>query len=133
MEQVNLFNDEFKNIRMELVDDEPWYVFEDVIRELDIETEFMINNYYGENNSLFNKLPENTKGFLLIDSTYYRNRILTINRKGIYILLFMSNLENKRLNQFNNWIASKVIPSIIETGTYTDNENIMENFKLINN
>ena len=133
MEQVNLFNDEFKNIRMELVDGEPWYVFEDVIRELDIETEFMISDYYGENNSLFNKLPENTKGFLLIDSTYYRNRILTINRKGIYILLFMSNLENKRLNQFNNWIASKVIPSIIETGAYTDNENVMENFKLINN
>jgi hypothetical protein len=73
MEQVNLFNDEFRNIRMELVDGEPWYFFGNICREFD--SDYPENNY----DKIYDNLPNDQKGFLLIDNLDNENIIDKFN------------------------------------------------------
>ncbi|MCF8002291.1 MAG: hypothetical protein K9K76_10610 [Halanaerobiales bacterium] len=124
MEQVNLFNDEFKNIRMELVDGEPWYVFDDICREFD---PYYSNGNYG---SYYRDLPNDQKGFLLIENLHSKTQILTVNSKALSSLLLILGLENEEFKKLNNWIYHQVVPTIMEKGSYTDTENIVESLNL---
>lgn len=124
MEQVNLFNDEFKNIRMELVDGEPWYVYDDICREFD--SDYPNGNYY----NIYYKLPDDQKGFLLIDNLHFPDKILTVNSKALSTILIISGLDNDDIRKLNNWIYYQVVPTIMETGTYTDTENIIDSLNL---
>lgn len=124
MEQINLFNDEFKNIRMELVDGEPWYVFDDICREFD--ADYPVGKY----ENYYEDLPNDHKGFFLIDTLYSPAKILTVNSKALLPLLLILGLENEEFKKFSNWIYHQVVPSIMETGSYTDTENIIESLNL---
>jgi prophage antirepressor-like protein len=124
MEQINLFNDEFKNIRMELVDGEPWYVFEDICREFDSDYP---NGEYGD---YYRDLLDDQKGFLIIDQLDKKTKILTVNSKAISSLLVLLGLDNDEFKKFSNWIYHQVVPAINETGNYTDTENLIDNFNL---
>jgi prophage antirepressor-like protein len=124
MEQVNLFNDEFKNIRMELVDGEPWYSFKNICREFD--SDYPENNY----DKIYDNLPNDQKGFLLIDNLDNKFKILTVNAKAIPTLLLILGSDNDKSKKFNDWIYYQVVPTIVETGTYIDNENIIDKFNL---
>jgi prophage antirepressor-like protein len=131
MEKVNILNGELKNIGMRLVNGEPWYYFKDICKELDINFEYTIDHNHILNNDVYNSLPEETKGFILFGYKFLTlERILTLNTKGIYYLLLMLNLENKKVTKLKKWISSEVIPTIIDDGSFTDNENNIDNFKL---
>jgi len=124
MQQVNLFNDEFKNIRMELVDDEPWYVFDDICREFDSEYP---EGKYGR---IYYNLPNNQKGFFLIDNLNDKAKILTVNSRALLPILLLLGLDNDKSREFNKWIYYQVVPSIMKTGSYTDSKNKIDDLEL---
>lgn len=101
-------NTEFGNIRVEVIDGEPWFVGKDVAIAL---------GYKDPKAALRDKLEldEEVKR-LLIDSMGRTQEAIFINESGLYSLIFGSKLDSSK--RFKKWVTSEVLPSIRKTGGY---------------
>ena len=101
------------NIRTEMVNGEPWFVAKDVAQALGITW----------NGKTLASIPERWKGMrnFLTPSSGTRGggeqSLAIINEAALYKLAFRSNKPNA--DQFVNWVAGEVLPSIRRTGTYS--------------
>lgn len=135
----------FGQIRMTMVDDEPWFVGKDICEV------FGDTNY---RRSLSN-IDDSDKGVSQIDTPGGKQRMTVVNESGLYSLLFqmqpqkakgvsqndsLINERKEKLHKFKRWVTSEVLPTIRKTGGYVNNDELFistylpyadENTKLI--
>ncbi|WP_353418152.1 phage antirepressor [Staphylococcus delphini] len=111
MQDLQIFNFEELPVRTLTVDDEPYFVGNDVAQILGYE------DYRGAINK---KVDAEDKLRSQIDYAGQKRNVTLINESGLYSLIFSSKLESAK--RFKRWVTSEVLPSIRKHGIYaTDN------------
>lgn len=106
---LNIFsNKEFGDIRIVMIDGEPWFVGKDVATAL---------GYSNSRKALADHVQEDDKGVTKCDTLGGKQDLTIINESGLYALIFGSKLESAK--RFKHWVTSDVLPSIRKTGSYT--------------
>lgn len=104
--QISIFNFETQQVRTVLIDSEIWFVASDVTKilgYLDGRKAVLTHTKGG----FKKKLP--TKGGM--------QELTLINESDLYSLVLKSDTKNSK--QFQEWVTSKVLPSIRKTGFYS--------------
>ena len=113
-ENIKIFNNaEFGEIRVMLIDDDPWFVGKDIAVAL---------GYAKPENALSAEFDEQdlSSTLFLGDGSNYKSKTTIINESGLYSLIFSSKLESAQ--RFKHWVTHEVLPSIRKHGMYmTDN------------
>lgn len=113
---LNIFsNKEFGEIRIVMIDGEPWFVGKDVAKAL---------GYADPSSAVSKNVDTEDKTTLLLeqDGSNYKSKTTIINESGLYALIFGSKLESAK--RFKHWVTSEVLPSIRKRGSYTYNQSI---------
>lgn len=110
MDDLQIFNNpEFGEIRVILIDGEPWMVGKDVAIAL---------GYSNPRDALATHVDDEDKNTVAIHDGIRGNPNMTIiNESGFYSLVFSSKLPNAK--EFRRWVTHEVLPSIRKTGSYT--------------
>ncbi len=115
MNGIQIFNnEEFGQIRLVLINNEPWIVGKDVAQALGYEnTKDALNRHVeAEDKQIIQRSQ--------ITTLEIPNRGMTIiNESGMYALIFGSKLPSAR--RFKHWVTSEVLPTIRKTGRYSPN------------
>lgn len=94
------------NVRIEMVNNEPWFVAKDVCEVLDIKN----------SRDAVSRLDEDEKASVGIsDGSQIRN-MSVVNESGLYQLVFSSNKQEAK--EFRKWVTAEVLPSIRKHGVY---------------
>lgn len=111
-ENIKIFNNaEFGEIRVMLIDDDPWFVGKDIAAAL---------GYKDTVNALKAHVDEQDKRGWRITTPSGEQQAIIINESGLYSLIFSSKLESAQ--RFKHWVTHEVLPSIRKHGMYmTDN------------
>lgn len=107
MQNLQTFNFEDLPVRTLTVDDEPYFVGNDVAQILGYE------DYRGAINK---KVDSEDKLRSQIDHAGQKRSVTLINESGLYSLIFSSKLNSAK--RFKRWVTSEVLPTIRKTGTY---------------
>ncbi|QIN27805.1 phage antirepressor (plasmid) [Staphylococcus chromogenes] len=111
MQDLQIFNFEELPVRTLTVDDEPYFVGNDIAQILGYE------DYRGAINK---KVDTEDKLRSQIDYAGQKRSVTLINESGLYSLIFSSKLESAK--RFKRWVTSEVLPAIRKHGIYaTDN------------
>lgn len=111
MNNIKTFNFEDLPVRTTNVDNEPYFVGNDVAQILGYE------DYRGAINK---KVDSDDKLRSQIDHAGQKRNVTLINESGLYSLIFSSKLESAK--RFKRWVTSEVLPTIRKHGIYaTDN------------
>lgn len=110
-------NLEFGEIRIVVIDGEPWFVGKDVAVALGYsDTADAVRNHVDNDDKMGG---QNTDPYI-IDSMGRKQYPVFINESGIYSLVFGSKLPNAK--KFKHWVTSEVLPSIRKHGMYAVDE-----------
>lgn len=111
-ENIKIFNNaEFGEIRVMLIDDDPWFVGKDIAMAL---------GYNNPQKAIRDHVDEQDRGVNEMDTPGGKQPIIIINESGLYSLIFSSKLESAQ--RFKHWVTHEVLPSIRKHGMYmTDN------------
>lgn len=111
-ENIKIFNNaEFGEIRVMLIDNDPWFVGKDIAVAL---------GYKDTVNALKAHVDEQDKRGWQITTPSGEQQATIINESGLYSLIFSSKLESAQ--RFKHWVTHEVLPSIRKHGMYmTDN------------
>ena len=118
MNEVKLFkNEEFGQVRMVLVEDEPYFVGKDVAEAL---------GYADPSSAVSKNVDAEDKTTLLLeqDGSNYKSKTTVISESGLYALIFGSKLESAK--KFKHWVTSEILPSIRKHGIYAT-DNVIDN------
>lgn len=119
MNEVKIFNNpKFGDVRIFIVNNEPWFVGKDVA---------LLLGYAKPENALSTHVDDEDKTITLIQGTgsNYKSNTTIINESGMYSLVFGSRLKTAK--DFKHWVTSDVLPSIRKTGGYiSTNDNMTE-------
>lgn len=109
MNELEIFkNEEFGEIRMIMINNEPWFVGKDVAEILGyVDTNKAISMHVDEDD----KLNDKTASSLGQRGGWF------INESGLYSLILSSKLPTAK--KFKHWVTSEVLPAIRKTGAYT--------------
>ncbi|MDU0482030.1 phage antirepressor [Staphylococcus chromogenes] len=111
MQELQTFNFEDLPVRTITVDEEPYFLGNDVAQILGYE------DYRGAINK---KVDTEDKLRSQIDYAGQKRSVTLINESGLYSLIFSSKLESAK--RFKRWVTSEVLPAIRKHGIYaTDN------------
>lgn len=109
-EKFELFESpEFGQVRVIMVDDEPWFVLSDVCRALGLSSPHKVAE----------RLDDDEKGRNLIPTLGGIQEVIIISEHGLYSVILRSDKPKAR--GFRRWITHEVIPSIMRTGSYSVN------------
>lgn len=103
-----------QNVRVFLIDNNPWFVLKDVYNILGLKDTSKRSNKIKE---------ENLTRKIFVSGGQNREQTL-VNEKGLYRIIFRSNKEEAE--KFQDWVFDEVLPSIRKTGQYIDTENKFE-------
>ena len=116
-------NEEFGEIRTLLIDEQPWFVGRDVVKDLSYEISktmsytYYINKYCSEDD--IKKVNNCNAQLFGIDDAGRKGELL-INEYALYDLILTSPLPSAK--EFKRWVTHEVLPSIRKHGAYmTDN------------
>lgn len=110
-------NNEFGEIRVLEINNEPWFVGKDIAEVL---------GYANQNRDILRHIDEEDR--IMVDGTQYQNGIefnykqigqrggWLINESGLYSLIIGSKLPSAK--KFKRWVTSEVLPQIRRTGGY---------------
>lgn len=114
-ENIKIFNNaEFGEIRVMLIDDDPWFVGKDIAVAL---------GYNNPQKAIRDHVDEQDIGVNEMDTPGGKQPIIIINESGLYSLIFSSKLESAQ--RFKHWVTHDVLPSIRKHGMYMT-ENLLE-------
>ena len=110
--ELQIFNNsEFGQIRSLVLDDEVWFIGEDITMAL---------GYSNDRKALQDNVDVEDRRLIqksLCGTLEIPNRGVTaINESGLYSLVLRSKLPNAK--KFKKWVTSEVLPSIRKTGSY---------------
>lgn len=113
MNELKTFeNERFGNVRVTMIDNEPWFVAADVCKALEL----------GNPSMTVDRLDDDEKGISTIDTLGGKQRMAIINEPGLYSLVITSRKPEAKV--FKRWITHDVIPTIRKTGGYVNNEEL---------
>lgn len=107
MNELQIFNFEDNEVTVQLINDEPWFVGNDVSRTL---------GYSNYRNAVSMHVDDEDKLRTQIEYAGQNREVTLINESGLYNLIFNSKLESSK--RFKKWVTSEVLPAIRKTGTY---------------
>ncbi len=114
MSELKIFDFENQEVRMQVVDNEPWFVGKDVADAL---------GYSNARDALSRHVAIEDKADVVIHDGSQNRSMKIINESGMYALVFGSKLPEAR--RFKGWVTSEVLPSIRKHGAYAT-ENVLE-------
>ena len=121
MYKIKVFeNREFGQIRIMVIDDEPWFVGKDVA---------IILGYERTADAIRAHVDEDDKGVGEIQTPGGKQKIVIINESGLYSLVLSSKLPTAK--KFKHWITSEVLPAIRKTGGYIANAETMTDAEIM--
>ena len=124
MNELKIFqNPEFGAVRTIIIDDEIWFVGNDVARAL---------GYQKTNEEIRKNVREmdrDTEG--VMDSLGRNQQTVIINESGLYDLIFESRLPSAR--KFRYWVTSEILPSIRKNGGYIQNQEELTQEQIVAN
>jgi prophage antirepressor-like protein len=99
-------------VRTIVVDDEIWFVGNDVARALGYQKpdQAVRTNVSDEDSTLMG----------VSDSNNHTQKMKVINESGLYDLVFESRLSSAK--RFRHWVTSEILPSIRKNGGYIQNQ-----------
>lgn len=103
---LELFTYTGHEIRVVLIDGEPWFVLADLCRVLDI-----LNP-----RDVAARLADDQKGVDQIDTPGGRQQVTIVNESGMYEVVIRS--DKPKAVEFRRWITGIVLPEIRKTGGY---------------
>ncbi|WP_334473534.1 BRO-N domain-containing protein [Arsenophonus sp. PmNCSU2021_1] len=108
MKPISFTFQERHNVRIKLIDNEPWFCLKDVCEILGL-----LNN----RKVLKNQVDKNgvTRSYI-IDSMGRKQETAFVNEPNLYRVIFRSNKSEAK--QFQDWVFNEVLPSIRKTGKY---------------
>lgn len=113
MNELKIFqNPEFGAVRTIIIDDEVWFVGNDVAKALGYQKpdQAVRTNVSNEDSTLMG----------VSDSNNHTQQMKVINESGLYDLVFESRLPSAK--RFRHWVTSEVLPSIRKNGGYIQNQ-----------
>ena len=117
MNELMIFkNDEFGEIRIIEIENEPWFVAKDICEALEIKN----------TTQAIGRLDEDERTMLNIGRQGNTN---IINEYGLYNLILAS--RKKEAREFKRWITHEVIPSIRKSGGYIAGQETLDADELI--
>ena len=100
-------NEEFGEVRMVLINNEPYFVGKDVAKIL---------GYSNPRKALIDHVDSEDKGVTKCDTLGGMQELTVINESGLYSLILSSKLPNSK--KFKHWVTSEVLPKIRKYGMY---------------
>lgn len=104
-----------QDIRVVLIEDEPWFVGKDVATVL---------GYTDTNQAIRKHVDEEDKLTRQFYGSGQKREMIIVSQYGVYDLILASKLKSAR--DFKKWLTHEVIPAIEKTGKYEDKENKFE-------
>ncbi|MDM8098703.1 BRO-N domain-containing protein [Oceanobacillus oncorhynchi] len=123
MTDLKVFNFEENNVRTLVIEDEPYFVGNDVAKVL---------GYSNYRNAVSNKVDKDDKLRTRIEYAGQYREMTLVNESGLYSLIFSSELDSAK--KFKRWVTSEVLPQIRKQGLYMTNtlaEEIQNNPEII--
>lgn len=105
--KVFTFNPSNQQIRVELINNEPWFVAKDVCDVLNI----------ANNRDAIGRLDNDEKLMSVVPTSGQNRDMWFVNESGLYNLVFQSRKPEAKA--FRKWVTSEVLPAIRRTGTYS--------------
>lgn len=114
MNELTIFNYEDKEIRTQLINNEPWFVGKDVAEILGYSNPpKAIRDHIDDEDKRTERIVHPLGGE---QDTYI------INESGLYSLILSSKLEGAK--NFKRWVTSEVLPTIRKHGAYMTNDTL---------
>lgn len=108
MNEIQIFNnEEFGEIRTVTIDNEPYFVGNDVATVL---------GYAEPRSTVSKKVDAEDRGVAKIETPSGTQEMTVINESGLYSLILGSKLPSAK--KFKHWVTSEVLPTIRKTGSY---------------
>lgn len=107
MNQLKIFGFENQEVRMQVINDEPWFVGKDIAEIL---------GYERTADAIRVHIDEEDKGVCEIQTPGGTQWMNIINESGLYSLILKSKLQTAK--KFKRWVTKEVLPSIRKTGGY---------------
>ncbi len=98
---------EKSQIRVIMIDGNPWFVAADICSALDI----------SNTARALDRLDDDEKGIHTMNTPGGNQELSIINESGLYSLIMTSRKPEAK--KFKKWVTSEVIPSIRKTGSYS--------------
>lgn len=106
--EITLFeNEEFGQVRIVMIDGDPWFVGKDLAVAL---------GYSEPRSAVSKKVDQEDKGVAKMETPSGIQEMTIVNESGLYSLIFGSKLESAK--RFKHWVTSEILPSIRKTGGY---------------
>lgn len=115
MNELQNFDFEGSNVRTVIIDNEPYFVGKDIAKIL---------GYAKPANAVNRFVPDKYKGVTELMTPGGKQKFVVILEAGLYKLIFKSDMPNAE--QFSDWVASEVLPTIRKHGAYMTPEKIEE-------
>ena len=100
----------FGQIRIVMVDNEPWFVAKDISDKLG----------YAQTSNMMKRIDDEDSKSSILDGMNMKS--LLINESGLYSAIIGSKLPSAK--QFKHWVTSEVLPSIRKHGAYATKDTI---------
>jgi len=104
--KVFAFNPSNQPVRVEVINDEPWFIAADVCQALDL----------SDTGKTVERLDADEKLMRIVFVSGQNRKMWHVNESGLYNLIFQSRKPEARA--FRKWVTSEVLPSIRRTGMY---------------
>lgn len=101
------FNPSNTPIRVQVINNEPWFVAKDVCDALTIE----------KHRDAVSRLDDDERGSVVVDTLGGKQSVSAVNESGLYNLIFQSRKPEAKV--FRKWVTGEVLPSIRKTGSYS--------------
>lgn len=115
-------NEEFGEIRTVTINNEPYFVGNDVAAIL---------GYAEPRSTVSKKVDAEDKGVAKLETPSGVQEMTVINESGLYSLILGSKLESAK--RFKHWVTSEVLPSIRKNGGYIANQENMSPEQIVAN
>ncbi len=117
MTSLTAFNFNNNQVRILVIDGEPWFVAKDVAEIFDYaDLSKMLNLVDAEDKDIIN--PKKIDSAILAESFNSNTfKVSIINESGLYACIFGSHKPQAK--EFKRWVTSQVLPSIRKSGTYS--------------
>jgi len=117
MTSLTAFNFNNNQVRVLMIDGEPWFVAKDVAEIFDYaDLSKMLNLVDTEDKDVIN--PKKLDSAILAESFSSNTfKVSIINESGLYACIFGSHKPQAK--EFKRWVTSQVLPAIRKSGTYS--------------
>lgn len=106
MQGLQLFEYTRRQVRVSMINDEPWFIAKDVCDILEL----------GNSRQALSRLDDDEKDVILNDTLGGAQNMAIVSEAGLYSLIMSSRKPEAKA--FKRWITHEVIPSIRKNGTY---------------